>query len=129
MLQDSKAFGSFSVNDLDQAKDFYGRVLELKVRQDMGLELELGGGHKVFLYPKPDHQPATFTVLNFPVPDIEKAVAGLKSRGVHFEQYTGTIATDEQGIFRGGGPLIAWFKDPAGNILSVIENKTSAAGS
>ena len=85
------------------------------------LTLHLAGGHSVIAYPKPDHEPASFTILNFPVPDIEKAVDELAQRGVRFERYEGELKTDAKGIFRGGGPLIAWFKDPAGNILSVLE--------
>jgi predicted enzyme related to lactoylglutathione lyase len=86
------------------------------------LDLELAGGHRVLVYEKPDHQPATFTVLNFAVEDVPDAVAALTERGVRFERYEGTpVATDEDGVFRGGGPLIAWFTDPAGNVLSVVE--------
>ena len=125
MLTHSHAFSGFSVNDLAQAKDFYGRVLGLKTEDGMGLHLLTGGGYMVFLYEKTDHVPATYTVLNFPVPDVEKAVEELKQRGVSFEHYTGEMATDEKGIFRGGGPLIAWFKDPAGNILSVLQEQGS----
>jgi predicted enzyme related to lactoylglutathione lyase len=87
------------------------------------LELHLAGGATVLMYPKPNHAPATFTVFNFPVDDIEEAVDRLTNSGIHFERYEGDIKTDEKGIFRGGGPLIAWFKDPAGNILSVLEQK------
>lgn len=124
MFKDSKAFSSFSVNDLDKAKAFYNEVLGLQVTpMDMGhLEVK-GGNHTVMIYPKPDHTPATFTVLNFPVENIDKAVDELISRGVNFEKYEGAIKTDAKGIARGDGPLIAWFKDPAGNILSVLEDK------
>lgn len=130
MLSDTKAFSSFSVDDLRQAKAFYGDTLGLKVsdvemtgvpREYWPLSVQAGGGNDVMIYPKPDHTPATFTVLNFPVPDIEKAVEDLAQRGVRFEQYKGDIETDAKGIHRSGGPLIAWFKDPAGNVLSVIE--------
>lgn len=123
MLNQSKAFSGFSVDDMAAAKDFYGRVLDLQVEEgEMStLELKLSGGNNVLIYPKPNHQPATFTILNFPVPDIEQAVQWLNERGVRFEQYEGDIKTDAKGIFRGGGPLIAWFKDPAGNILSVLQ--------
>ncbi|CAN5368513.1 VOC family protein [soil metagenome] len=125
MLQHSKAFSGFSVDDISKAKDFYGKILGLTVSEsDMGiLELKFEGGNRIIIYPKANHTPATFTVLNFPVDDIEKAVEELKTRGVKFEQYKGELKTDEKDIFRGGGPLIAWFKDPAGNILSVLENK------
>ena len=90
----------------------------------MGLELHIAGGNKIFIYPKPNHIPATFTILNFPVDNIEKAVEELTKKGVIFEKYEDPIKTDEKGIFRGGGPNIAWFKDPAGNILSVLEQKS-----
>ena len=125
MFKDTKAFSTFSVDDLSKAKDFYAGTLGLDVA-DMpeGLALNIAGGGKVFIYPKPNHTPATFTVLNFPVDDIEKAVDQLGDRGVDFEKYEGSIQTDDKGIHRGGrGPTIAWFKDPAGNILSVLEDK------
>lgn len=123
MLESSKAFSSFAVNDLNRAKQFYAETLGVKVRESKeGLELH-PGNTDVFIYPKPDHQPATFTVLNFLVKDIESAVDELKQKGVSFEQYEGEIKTDEKGIHRNGGPTIAWFKDPAGNILSVIEQE------
>ena len=121
-----KSFSTFSVRDVAEAKRFYGEMLGITVKDEKegGLSLDLGG-RSVFLYPKKDHQPATFTVLNIPVTDIDAAVDELKSRGVKFESYGGDIATDEKGIFRGGesgnGPNIAWFKDPAGNILSLLE--------
>ena len=124
MFKDSQAFSGFAVDDLDRAREFYGETLGLDLNDEgPGLGLKLGGGGTVFVYPKEDHQPATFTVLNFPVGDIEAAVAALRERGVEFERYAGTpIETDDDGIMRGGhGPLIAWFKDPAGNVLSVIE--------
>jgi predicted enzyme related to lactoylglutathione lyase len=124
MLKDSIAFSGFSVNDIAAARTFYGQTLGLDVSEnDMGiLTLNLAGGNKVIIYPKPNHSPATFTILNFPVPSIEPVVDGLKARGVRFEIYTeGPIQTDEKGIMRKGGPLIAWFKDPAGNFLSVME--------
>jgi catechol 2,3-dioxygenase-like lactoylglutathione lyase family enzyme len=125
MFKDAKAFSTFSVNDLRKAKDFYGRILGLEV-SDMpeGLALRIAGGATIFIYPKPNHTPATFTILNFPVDDIEKAVDELTEIGVLFEQYDEPIKTDEKGIHRGQeGPVIAWFKDPAGNILSVLEEK------
>ena len=126
MFNESKAFSSFSVNDVNKAKEFYGKTLGLKVSEipEMNglLNLHLSTGRSVMIYSKPNHTPATFTVLNFPVDNIEKAVDELSSRGISFEQYEGEIKTDKKGISRGGGgPLIAWFKDPAGNILSVLE--------
>ena len=124
MLTKSKAFSSFSVNDLQKAKAFYQEILGVNVTDNpMGLlELNIEGGNKILVYPKPDHTPATFTVLNFPVTNIEQAVDELIQKGVLFEQYEGQIQTNEKGISRGnGGPDIAWFKDPAGNILSLIE--------
>jgi catechol 2,3-dioxygenase-like lactoylglutathione lyase family enzyme len=122
MFKDSKAFSGFSVDDVDAAKDFYGGKLGLDVTEDMGgVGLNLGGGGSVFIYPKDDHQPATFTVLNFPVPDIEMAVDSLAAQGVSCERYEG-FTQDERGIASAEpGPRIAWFKDPAGNILSVIQ--------
>ncbi len=122
MLKDSKAFGGFSVSDVQKARAFYGQTLGLEVSEDNGmLNLHFVGGTKVLVYPKPNHVPATFTILNFPVEDVEKTVDELTRRGVRFERYEGDMKTDEKGIFRGRGPLIAWFKDPAGNILSVLE--------
>ena len=123
MLADTKAFSGFSVDDIARAKEFYGDTLGLRVSEENGLlTLHLAGERDTLVYPKPDHTPATFTVLNFPVADIEKTVDDLTSRGIELERYEGTdIATDEKGIFRGGGPLIAWFKDPAGNILAVLQ--------
>ena len=126
MFKDTKAFSSFSVDDLKKAKDFYGQTLGLQVSETKeGLGLQIAGGGQVFLYPKPNHAAASFTVLNFPVNDIDKAVDELTARGVSFESYEGEMKTDEKGIFRGAsqgeGPNIAWFKDPAGNILSVLE--------
>ncbi len=122
----SEAFSSFSVNDIEKAKAFYKDTLSLKVNAGKeGLELEFENSDSVFIYPKDDHEPSTFTVLNLKVSDIDAAVDDLKARGVAFEKYGGDIRTDEKDIFRGGersnGPNIAWFKDPAGNILSVIE--------
>lgn len=123
MFKNTKAFSGFSVNDIQTAKQFYSQTLGLSVEEgDMGiLTLKISGGTDIIIYPKPNHTPATFTILNFPVKDIEKAVDGLTQKGVVFEQYGGELQTDEKGIFRGGGPLIAWFKDPAGNILSVLQ--------
>ena len=124
MLKNAHAFSSFSVNDVKKAKDFYGRTLGLEVvEESRGLELHIAGGFRVFVYPKDDHEPATFTILNFPVDDVEEAVAELKNRGVRFEIYReGEIKTDENGIMRGHGTKMAWFKDPAGNFLSVLED-------
>jgi catechol 2,3-dioxygenase-like lactoylglutathione lyase family enzyme len=123
MFGKSKAFSGFSADDIPAAKRFYGETLGLEVSEDNGmLTLKLGTGGTVLIYPKPNHQPATFTVLNFPVDDVEKAVADLKARGVRFESYDlPDLKTDADGVFRGGGPEIAWFTDPAGNILSVIK--------
>ncbi len=119
MLQDSEAFSGFAANDIGAARTFYADVLGVRVSEANGmLTLQLGGGTHVLVYPKPDHVPAEFTVLNFPVPDIEAAVDELVARGVEFTHYDWT---DERGINRRGGPLIAWFTDPAGNILSVLE--------
>lgn len=118
------AFSGFAVDDTAKAKEFYGQTLGLEVTElpNMGLlQLTIANGGKVLIYPKPNHEPATFTVLNFPVGAIDKAVDELKTRGVEFEHYEGEIGTDEQGIARNAGPAIAWFKDPAGNILSVLE--------
>jgi predicted enzyme related to lactoylglutathione lyase len=124
MLKNSKAFSGFSVNDLQQARRFYSEVLGLNVKDNpMGLiELHFSESNNIMIYPKPDHIPATFTVLNFPVQDIDKTVNELTQKGVVFEHYDGNIKTDEKGISRDdNGPKIAWFKDPAGNILSVLE--------
>ena len=123
MLKDSKAFSGFSVNNLQAAKDFYGRILGLNVSESHGmLQLNLAGGSTVLVYPKPNHAPATFTILNFPVDDVDAAVDELTQRGVRFEIYDEAgLKTDKRGVFRGRGPVIAWFKDPAGNILSVME--------
>ncbi|MVT09354.1 VOC family protein [Chitinophaga tropicalis] len=124
MFKDTKAFSSFSVNDLQKAKEFYQQVLglEVKERSDMDLlELHIKDGNPILIYPKPDHTPATFTVLNFPVQDIEETVDKLNLLGVHFAQYEGAIKTNEKGIFNAGGHSIAWFEDPAGNILSVLQ--------
>ena len=123
MFENTKAFSGFSVDDVPKAKQFYSETLGLKVSEDNGmLTLQIAGGRDTLLYPKPDHAPASFTVLNFPVDNVETAVDELSARGVRFERYEGTdIETDEKGVFRGAGPLIAWFKDPAGNVLSVIQ--------
>jgi catechol 2,3-dioxygenase-like lactoylglutathione lyase family enzyme len=124
MFRDSHAFSGFSTNDVDRTREFYRDTLGLEVTEEMGaVGLNLAGGGRVYIYPKPDHQPATYTVLNFPVDDIDAAVDGLTAGGVVFERYDG-IDQDDRGIARGRstgqGPDIAWFKDPAGNILSVL---------
>lgn len=124
MLKASHAFSGFSTDDIGKAKEFYGRTLGLEVSEEHGLlNLHLGGGADVLIYPKDNHAPATFTVLNFPVDDVDKTVDELTKRGVRFEIYTEpSIKTDAKGISRdNGGPTIAWFKDPAGNILSVLD--------
>lgn len=119
MFENTKAFSGFSVDDIDAAKRFYGEVLGLRISEANGmLTLHIAGERDTLVYPKKDHTPATFTILNFPVDDIESAVDELRSRGVEFEKYENL---DEKGIFRGQGPLIAWFTDPAGNILSVLQ--------
>jgi catechol 2,3-dioxygenase-like lactoylglutathione lyase family enzyme len=123
VFKDTNAFSGFAVDDLQRAKEFYGTTLGLEVTEvnDL-LELRLAGGAKVLVYPKPNHVPATFTILNFPVGNVEEAVDQLAKRGVRFETYDeGDLKTDDRGIFRGEGPMIAWFKDPAGNVLSVLE--------
>ncbi|AGA77686.1 VOC family protein [Echinicola vietnamensis] len=125
MLQSHLAFSSFAVKDIKKARKFYGDVLGLTVTEnDMGiLEVETSGNQPIIIYPKPDHQPAVFTVLNFQVDDIEKTVDALTATGIVFEQYTGNIQTDAKGICRNEeGPQVAWFKDPEGNILSVLED-------
>ncbi|MGH2428219.1 MAG: VOC family protein [Candidatus Limnocylindria bacterium] len=122
MLKDSRAFSGFSTDDVPAAKAFYGQTLGLDVSEESGmLTLELAGGHTVLVYPKENHEPATYTILNFPVPDIEVAVDQLTDRGIAFERYGEDFNQDERGIMRGEGPPIAWFKDPAGNILAVLE--------
>ena len=120
MLGNSNAFSGFSVDDVPKAKEFYEGTLGLRVTEHGGmLRLHLAGGAQVLVYPKPGHTPASFTILNFPVEDIDAAVDELTRRGVRFEQYPG-MGTDEKGVMRGNGPDIAWFTDPAGNILSVL---------
>ncbi|HEV2829395.1 MAG TPA: VOC family protein [Pyrinomonadaceae bacterium] len=123
MFKDSKGFSSFSVNDINKAKEFYGETLGLGIAETKeGLELHLAGGNTIFIYPKPNHTPASFTVLNFPVNNIEKAVDELVGAGCRLEHYElPELKTDKRGIASGPGMKIAWFKDPAGNILSVIE--------
>jgi len=127
LFKNVQAFSSFSVDDLQKAKQFYGDTLGLSVHEEdneMGLTLELESGIRVFIYPKKNHTPATFTVLNFPVPDIDEAADALAELGIALERYEG-FHQDEKGIARStatsDGPDVAWFKDPAGNVLSILE--------
>jgi catechol 2,3-dioxygenase-like lactoylglutathione lyase family enzyme len=121
MLADSKAFSGFAAPDIEAEREFYGDKLGIKVTEEHGLlTLHLAGDRPTLIYPKADHEPAGYTILNFPVDDVEAAVDELSARGVEFEQYDG-FDQDEKGIARGNGPDIAWFKDPAGNVLSVIK--------
>ena len=121
MLGESKAFSGFAVDDIETARGFYGDVLGLTVTEDNGmLTLQLAGDRPTLIYPKDDHEPATYTILNFPVDDIDAAAERLMERGVAFEIYEGS-PQDEKGIMREYGPPIAWFRDPAGNILSIIQ--------
>ena len=121
MFATTKAFSGFAVDDLQRAREFYAETLGIDTSQENGLlKLHLAGGRDTLVYPKPNHEPAAYTILNFPVEDIDVAVDELSARGVQIERYEG-FDQDERGIFRGGGPLIAWFKDPAGNVLSVLQ--------
>jgi catechol 2,3-dioxygenase-like lactoylglutathione lyase family enzyme len=121
MFEQTKAFSGFSVDDIERASRFYGETLGLQVSEEHGmLTLHIAGDRDILVYPKPDHTPATYTILNFPVDDIDAAVDELTARGVRFERYEGSNQ-DDKGIQRGVGPAIAWFKDPAGNILSVLQ--------
>lgn len=121
MLEHSEAFSGFSVDDIGAAKAFYSQTLGIPVSEENGmLQLHLAGGRNTLVYPKAGHVPATFTILNFPVDDVEQTVRALTDRGVVFERYP-DITADDLGIVRGGGPAIAWFTDPAGNILSVLQ--------
>jgi catechol 2,3-dioxygenase-like lactoylglutathione lyase family enzyme len=121
MFTNTKAFSGFAVPDIDQAREFYGDTLGLETSVENGLlTLHLADGRDTLVYPKPDFEPATYTILNFVVDDIEDAVDRLAERGVTFERYD-MAEQDEKGINRGEGPLIAWFKDPAGNILAVMQ--------
>jgi predicted enzyme related to lactoylglutathione lyase len=121
VFENTRAFSGFSVDDIGSAKQFYGETLGVRVSEEGGrLTLHLAGDRDTMVYPKEHHTPATFTILNFPVDDIELAVEELNARGIEFERYEG-IVQDENGILRSGGPLIAWFKDPAGNILSILQ--------
>lgn len=126
MLKNSKAFSGFSVKDIDEAAKFYGETLGLDVEvNDMGMTINIAGGNHLFVYPKEDHEPATFTILNFPVDDIDKAADELIAKGIVFEKYDG-FGQDERGVAHAkspkDGPSIAWFKDPSGNILSILTN-------
>jgi catechol 2,3-dioxygenase-like lactoylglutathione lyase family enzyme len=121
MFEHTQAFSGFAVDDLDKARQFYGDTLGVRTSEENGLlTLHLAEDRDVLVYPKPDHAPANYTILNFPVDDIDEAVDELASRGVQFVRYDG-FDQDEKGIARGNGPDIAWFKDPAGNILSVLK--------
>jgi catechol 2,3-dioxygenase-like lactoylglutathione lyase family enzyme len=123
MFANTKAFSGFAVDDVPRARKFYGETLGLKTSEEYGLmTLHLAGDRPTLVYPKPDHTPATYTILNFPVDDIEQAVDELAARGMRFERYDG-LEQDEKGISRGGGPYIAWFKDPAGNVISVLQQQ------
>jgi catechol 2,3-dioxygenase-like lactoylglutathione lyase family enzyme len=122
MFADTKAFSGFAVDDVTQARRFYGETLGLRTSEQNGvLTLHLAGERDTIVYPKPGHVPAGYTILNFPVQDIDAAVAELTARGVRLERYEG-FEQDEKGVFRGGGPHIAWFTDPAGNVLSVLQH-------
>ena len=123
MFANTKAFSGFAVDDVQKAREFYGDTLGLKTSEEYGLlTLHLAGDRPTLVYPKPGHTPADYTILNFPVDDIDKAVDDLAARGVRFEKYD-DFEQDEKGISRGEGPYIAWFKDPAGNVLSVLQEK------
>jgi catechol 2,3-dioxygenase-like lactoylglutathione lyase family enzyme len=123
MFKNTKAFSGFSVDDIEKAKAFYAQTLGIDVTEENGmLTLHIAGDRNILIYPKPNHEPATYTILNFPVENVEQTVDALNQRGVRFEIYDyEELKTDEKGIARGAGPTIAWFKDPAGNILSVLE--------
>ena len=126
MFANTKAFSGFAVDDVPKAREFYEGTLGLKVSEEQDLLiLHLGGDRPTLVYPKEDFTPATYTILNFPVSDVDAAVDKLTSRGVEFERYEGFDDQDEKGIWRGEGPTIAWFTDPAGNIMSVIEDTAS----
>jgi predicted enzyme related to lactoylglutathione lyase len=123
VFADTEAFSGFAVNDMDKAREFYGETLGLKTSEEYGLmTLHLAGDRPTLVYPRPDHTPATYTILNFKVDDIDAAVDGLAARGVSPIRYDG-FDQDARGIFRGGGPYIAWFTDPSGNVLSVLQER------
>jgi catechol 2,3-dioxygenase-like lactoylglutathione lyase family enzyme len=123
MFASTEAFSGFAVDDLDRAQRFYGETLGLETSSENGLmTLHLAGGRPTLVYPKPNHTPADYTILNFKVDDVEAAVEELAARGVELERYEG-MEQDERGIMRGGGPYIGWFKDPAGNVLAVLQER------
>jgi len=123
MFGDTKAYSGFAVGDLQQARDFYSGTLGIETSEEYGLlTLHLAGERPTLIYPRPDHKPADYTILNFPVEDIDAAVDELTARGVSIERYEG-FKQDERGIMREEGPYIAWFKDPAGNVLSVLQER------
>jgi len=123
MFESTRAFSGFAVDDIEAAKRFYGETLGLKVTEEHGLlTLHIAGDRPTLIYPRPGHEPAKYTILNFPVDDIDAAVDALVERGVEFERYEG-MEQDERGVMRAGGPYIAWFTDPAGNILSVLQER------
>jgi catechol 2,3-dioxygenase-like lactoylglutathione lyase family enzyme len=121
MFKNTKAFSGFAVDDVDMAREFYAETLGIEMSEENGLlTLHIAGDRPTLVYPRPNHTPAEYTILNFPVDDIDQAVDDLTARGVQFERYE-DFDQDERGIMRGEGPPIAWFKDPAGNVLSVIK--------
>jgi predicted enzyme related to lactoylglutathione lyase len=123
MFESTKAFSGFAVDDIEAAKRFYGETLGLKVTEENGLlTLHIAGDRPTLVYPRPSHEPAAYTILNFPVDDIDAAVDALVERGVELLRYEG-MDQDERGVMRSGGPYIAWFADPAGNILSVLQER------
>jgi catechol 2,3-dioxygenase-like lactoylglutathione lyase family enzyme len=123
MFANTKAYSGFAVDDMQKAREFYGETLGLKTSEEYGLMwLHLAGDRDTLVYPSPDHTPVTYTILNFPVDHIDEAVDELAARGVRFERYDG-VEQDKKGIFRAEGPYIAWFKDPAGNVLSVLQER------
>jgi predicted enzyme related to lactoylglutathione lyase len=123
MFENTKAFSGFAVDDIAAAKQFYGETLGLKVTEENGLlTLHIAGDRPTLIYPRPGHEPAAYTILNFPVDDIDAAVDALTERGVRFERYDG-MEQDDKGVMRAGGPYIAWFTDPAGNVLSVLQER------
>jgi predicted enzyme related to lactoylglutathione lyase len=123
MFASTEAFSGFAVDDMDAARAFYEETLGIRATTEYGLmTLHLAGDRPTLVYPKPDHEPATYTILNFKVADIDAAVDELTARGVQMTRYDG-FEQDERGIFRGGGPYIAWFKDPAGNVLAVLQER------